>query len=282
MAGTVSPQALSREDGDLWRQLLADLRRRVDQNAFDDRFPGEQALAIEYRVSRHTVRQALRVLREEGVVVAGRGRVPRLAEPVEIAQRLGSIYSLFESVQAAGVPQRSVVCALDIRLDGVVAAQLGLEESTPLVYLERLRLAGDDPLAVDRVWMPEQLAAPLLDVDFTDTALYLEYARHCGVVMTGGEESIRVVVPTVPQQRLLGITSEVALFAIDRLGRSHDRPVEVRRTLVRGDRFTITADVASAGGSPLERAGGRRPDVRPHLSLIVPSADVAPRKETRR
>ena len=51
-----------------------------------------------------------------------------------------------------------------VRADGVVAARLGLEESTPLVHLERLRLADAEPLAVDRVWLPERLAAPLLDV----------------------------------------------------------------------------------------------------------------------
>ena len=61
---------------------------------------------------------------------------------------------------------------LDVRADGVAAARLGLEEPTPLVYLERLRLAADEPLAVDRVWLPERLAAALLEVDFSRTALY--------------------------------------------------------------------------------------------------------------
>jgi GntR family transcriptional regulator len=251
------PQDLSRGDGSLWLQLLADLRRRLELGAFDHGFPGELALMEEYRVSRHTVREALRVLREEGVVVAARGRAPRLVGPVEIAQRIGSIYSLFESVRAAGLQQRSVVCALDVRRDGVVAARLGLEESTPLVYPERLRFSGPDPLALDRVWMPERLAAPLLDVDFTHTALYAEYARLCRVLISTGEEHIRAVAPTPVEQRLLGITPDVALFAIERVGCSYGRPAEWRHTLVRGDRFTVTADIAAHDGYRLEHLVGR-------------------------
>lgn len=232
----------------LWVQLLADLRRRLDAGEFAAAFPGELTLVAEYRVSRHTVREALRRLRDEGVVVAERGRPPRLASPTEIAQPLGRPYSLFESVEAAGRVQRSVVRTLDVRADGVVAARLGLEESTPLVHLERLRLADEEPLAVDRVWLPERLAAPLLDVDFAHTALYEEYAARCGVRVTGGHEHLRAVVPDAATRGLLGVDPGVAAFAIDRLGLAGGRPVEWRHTVVRGDRFSVTARFSPTGG----------------------------------
>jgi GntR family transcriptional regulator len=194
------------------------------------------------------VREALRRLREEGLVVAGRGRPPRLAGPTEIAQPLGTPYSLFSAVEATGRVQRSVVRTLDVRADGVVAARLGLEESTPLVHLERLRLSDDEPLAIDRVWMPERLAAPLLEVDFARTALYEEYAARCGIRVTGGHEHLRAVVPGEAERELLGTGPDVAAFAIDRLGLAAGRPAEWRHTLVRGDRFTLTAQFSARDG----------------------------------
>src|SRR3954447_12088621 len=132
----------------LWEQLLTDLRRRLDHDEFAVAFPGELALVAQYGVSRHTVREAVRRLREEGLVIAGRGRTPRRAEPVPIEQPLGEVFSLFSAVEAAGKVQRSVVRTLDVRADGVVAARLGLEESTPLVHLERLRFSDEEPLAI--------------------------------------------------------------------------------------------------------------------------------------
>jgi GntR family transcriptional regulator len=245
----MSARTLDRLAGDpLWAQLLADLRRRLDLDEFHTAFPGELALVAEYGVSRHTVREAVRRLREEGLVIAGRGRTPRRAEPAEIEQPLGEIFSLFSAVEATGRVQRSVVRTLDVRADGVVAARLGLEESTPLVHLERLRFADADPLAVDRVWLPERLAAPLLEVDFSRTALYTVYTDRCGVRVTGGSERVRAVVPTESERELLGVGPGVAAFMIDRLGCAGERPVEWRQTLVRADRFAVTAEFSAREG----------------------------------
>lgn len=232
----------------LWRQLLVDLRRRLEGGEFDAALPGELALAAEYAVSRHTVREALRRMREDGVVVASRGRVARPVATSEIEQPLDEPYSLYVAVEAAGRTQRSVVRTFEVRADGVIAARMGLEESTPLVHLERLRLADAEPLAVDRVWLPEDLAAPLLDVDFSHTGLYPEYRRRCGIRVDGGDENIRAVVPGRGEQELLGIGDGVAALSIERLGLAGDRPVEWRHTLVRGDRFSVTARFSARAG----------------------------------
>lgn len=256
MQASGGPRPLDRSSPlPLWAQLHADLVRRLDDSEFTVAFPGELAVAAEYGVSRHTVREALRRLREEGVVVAERGRAPRLAAVPEIEQPLGALYSLFASVEAAGLEQRSVVRAMDVRADGVIATRLGLEESTPLFHLERLRLAGGEPLAVDTVWLPAAVAGPLLDADFTHTALYDELAERTGVRLGGGEERLRAVVPTSGQRELLGIGPDVAAFAIERLGCSAGRPVEWRHTLVRGDRFSVTAEFSARTGYRLDLGG---------------------------
>ncbi len=232
----------------LWAQLRDDVRRRLESGAFDEEFPGELALVEAYGVSRQTVRSALRELRAEGVVVAGRGRRPRLAGHDLITQPLGTLYSLFALVEAAGLAQTSIVRVRDVRADGVVADRLGLEASTPLFYMERLRLAGDEPLALDSVWLPADLAAPLLAADFSRTALYDELARRAGVRLGAGHEHIRAVVPSRAVQQLLRLPRSVGVLAIDRLGRMGDRPVEWRQTLIRADRFSLSADFSQRTG----------------------------------
>ena len=225
----------------LWSQLLADLRERLAAGEFEHSFPGELALVEAYAVSRHTVREALRHLRSEGTVTAARGRKPRLA-PVELELPLGALTSLFAEVESRGLEQRSVVRFLEVRQDGVIASRLGLEESTPLFYLERVRQAGAEPLALDRVWLPVSVAAPLLEVDFTHTALYTELLSHCGITLTGGREQVRAVVPSRGERELLRVPPGIALLAVERTGCLHGRPLEIRHTLVRGDRFALTAD----------------------------------------
>jgi GntR family transcriptional regulator len=250
--GAAAPRRLDRRSPiPLWAQLRADLRRRLDAGAFGDAFPGELALVAEYEVSRHTVRSALRELRADGIVVAERGRRPRLAGQATITQPVGALYSLFASVESAGLRQTSVVRSRDVRADGVVADRLGLEASAPLFRLERLRLAAGEPLALDTVWLPAHIAAPLLEADFTHTALYEELASRTGVRLDGGHEHIRAVVPTRAEQRLLGITPSTGALAIDRLGHTGGTPVEWRHTLIRGDRFSLLAEFSPRTGYQL-------------------------------
>ena len=139
----------------------------------------------------------------------------------------------------------------DLRADAVVADRLGLEASVPLFRLERLRLADGEPLALDTVWLPAEIAAPLLEADFTHTALYDELAARTGVRLESGREHIRAVVPTRAQQRLLEIPPVTAALAIDRLGHARGRPVEWRHTLIRGDRFSLLAEFSARTGYQL-------------------------------
>jgi GntR family transcriptional regulator len=235
----------------LWAQLRADLHRRLTAGEFDGEFPGELALVDEYAVSRHTVRAALQQLRADGIVEAGRGRRPRVARQPAITQPLGALYSLFASVESAGLRQTSIVRSRDMIADGVIAERLGLEASAPLFRLERLRLAGGEPLALDTVWLPGDIAAPLLAADFTHTALYDELAARAGLRLEGGREHIRAVAPSRAERRLLEIPPATGALAIDRLGYADGKPVEWRHTLIRGDRFALLAEFSPRTGYQL-------------------------------
>ena len=232
----------------LWAQVLEDLRARLADGELTERFPTDRELVDDYGVSRQTVRDAVRRLREEGFVTRERGR-GSFVQPRTIEQSLGALYSLFRSIEDQGFEQTSVVRTLERRVNAEAAERLELPAGAPLVFLERVRLADDEPVAVDCSWLPAEVAGGLVEAAdaLSHGALYEVLAERCGLVLTGGWERIRPELPTPEQADLLAVPTDRPLFAIERLAFRGEAPVEWRHAVVRGDRYAFTARWGSVG-----------------------------------
>lgn len=227
----------------LWAQLLGDLHQRLDHDEFEQHFPSELELTEQYGVSRNTVREALRRLRAEGIVLASRGRRPQLNP--EIRQPLGGFYSLYESIEAAGLPQQVLVRDQRKTTDPRVSGLLTLPETAELVIVTRLRIAGDAPLAIDTAYFPLAIGEPLLELDLAAGSLYAALSRQAGVRLTTAQETLSATVATPRQADELGIEVGAPLLSIERLGRVGTKAVEWRRTLIRADRFALVAELSN-------------------------------------
>lgn len=252
MTAEQAPKPLDRNSPmPLWAQLEADLRRRLESGEFDEGFfPTDHELTEAYDVSRHTVREAVRHLNKTGLLKRERGR-GTVVNRAEFEQSLGTLYSLFQSVESAGVEQASEVLELGIVTDPVAASHLRLAEDAELVLLARLRRAGGQPLAVDRAWLPRAIAEPLLDVDWSHTALYRELARIGSPVPNQGSERLTPLVPAPADRALLELRKSDAAFFLERQGNHGDTPVEWRTTIIRGDRFRFVSDWTAGAHSSL-------------------------------
>ncbi len=220
---------------------------RIDADEFAAGFPGEMALAQEYDVSRATIRAALAPLRRAGLLSAQRGRQSSVVNVVD-EQRFGPVYSLFAAVENAGMIQRSVVNAAELRRSPEAAAHLGLDADADLVFISRTRYADKDVIAVDDVWLPAEVASPVLDADLSHTALYEVLRSRCGITLSAGRETVHAVATNAQQSKRLSCSPGTAVFFIERLGLAGDSAVEWRETLIRGDRFTVTTSYPAAPG----------------------------------
>lgn len=225
----------------LWAQLEHELRRRMELGHFVDRFPTDRELMEIYGVSRHTARHAVSRLGADGILRRSRG-IGTSVDARTFERSLGSLYSLFQVVEESGVPQHSEVRSLERVRDAAAARRLELPVDTDLVHIDRVRFAGDEPLALDRIWLPGELAEPLLDADFTRTSLYNELERTIGRRPNEGWERIHPAIPTDDERTCLDLDDGEAVFSIERLGTHNGVPIEWRVTTIRGNRFTFVAD----------------------------------------
>ncbi len=243
----------------LWQQVLEDLERRIAAGDIVDRFPTDKELTEHYGVSRHTVREAVRRLRARGLVERQRGRGSFLTDAV-LVQPLGGLYSLFRAVEAAGLEQRSEVLFRGTEHDPTVAGRLELPAGATLVRIERLRFAGDEPLAVDDTWLPVDVGRPLLDADLTRAALYDLLTELTDVRITAADEQLTPIVPDDELIATLHLDAREGVLQVDRLAWAGERPVECRTTLIRGQRFRYVSSWRSGDAEPPTTAFVAAPD----------------------
>ena len=225
----------------LWAQLEAELRRRLDAGHFEHRFPTDRELMDIYAVSRHTARHAIGQLGADGIVRRARG-IGTSLDRRTLARSMGVLYNIQQQVDEASHNQYNKVLELTTVQDEAIAGQLGLDAAAELVFLHRVNFGDQVPMAVDRVWMPASIAAPILEVDFTSVTLYEGLEAVIGRRPNAGWERIAPSIPSEQDRLALGLGEDDAVFTLRRLGTLDGRPFEWRVTEVRGDRFAVAGE----------------------------------------
>lgn len=194
-------------------------------------------------MSRGTVRAALRPLRESGMISAARGRRSQIAQS-EATSQYGAIYSLHDLITASGMRHHSTVLEQRLTTDATAAMKLGLAAEDEVFQLSRVRHADGQPVGFDEIFSPPSVAAPLLDVDFTDTPFYRELRELSGVIVQGGTEEIQAMAAGDALADLLLCDPATPLLLVERVAWANGQTVEYRRSYLLGDTFRLTRPFA--------------------------------------
>ena len=202
-----------------------------------DRLPPERELAERYGCSLITVRHALAELAREGRIERTRGRGTTVLAPRIDRDFAGSL-SFAQEMQRRGMTAATrLITSREEPARETAAAALGVRLGAPLVFLERLRLADDEPLLLERVWLPSQRFPGLLGIDLERQSLYDVLAERYGAMVVRARESIEPVLLSAPEARLLARKPRTPALIVEGVAYTGGgEPVELARTYVRSDR----------------------------------------------
>jgi GntR family transcriptional regulator len=233
----------------LYHQLKAAILREIDGGRWrpGERMPTEDDLARRFRVSKITVRQALRDLAQIGVIRREQGRGTFLqGPPLEEGPR--ELKSFTAEMRGHGMAASSRVLE-----HGIVAAppdiarRLGLEPDTAVFRLHRLRLADDRPMGVQTAYVPSALVPGIERIDFTGASLYEVLATSYGLYAASARETHQAVAMPEDVAPLLQTAVGAPALRAERLALLGDeRPLECVRSIMRGDRYTVVLDLTRA------------------------------------
>jgi GntR family transcriptional regulator, nutrient-sensing system regulator len=205
--------------------------------------PPERTLASEMGISRTTVRQALAELEMEGRLRRIQGKGTFVASP-KMQQSL-QLTSYSEEVRAQGMqPASRILQVSELAADAELAATMRLAPGDEVVMVARLRMADDEPMAIEHTHLPAALFPGLPGYLTHASSLYEVLAGVYGIRLAEAEETIETVLATPREAALLGVDTGLPMLLISRLSLDvSGRAVEWVQSWFRGDRYKFTTRV---------------------------------------
>lgn len=244
---SVLPSRRSRtlERGPAYLRIHGELRTRIlgGQYEREEPLPSQRALSAEFGVTVMTVRQAIELLKDEGLLLTRPG-TGTFAVPRRFAYSIGPLRSLAQEMASQGLSMRTRVVTFErAAAPADVAAQLGCRPGEPVFFLERVRSIDGSVAVYQRSHLPLELGRAARRHDLSRRSLYEVFAEELGVAVTHASERMYPIVLHGPTAELLEQPPGSAAILSERLTRDlGDRPVLFDQAFIPGSRLVITAE----------------------------------------
>ncbi|GHJ42938.1 putative GntR-family transcriptional regulator [Catellatospora sp. TT07R-123] len=224
------------------RQVADVLRHQIVAGGFaDGALPGEDDLGAEFAVSRNTVREALSLLRGEGLV----DRTPGLGTTTcgeKYPHGLHRLMGLNETMHEHGTVTNEVRAAELIDPPTWVGRRLCTTDR--VVYIERIRRLNGEPLSLDLTYLPRAVGEPLLAEDLANRDIFVLLETITGQRLGTADLTLEAVNADAHSASLLGTQDNAALLMLERLTHLADgTPVDLESIRLRGDRLAMRAQL---------------------------------------
>jgi GntR family transcriptional regulator len=242
-----------------FRQVAADLREKIASGRLSpgEQLPSERELVDTYGVSRPTVRDAVNLLRAEGLVTSEHGRGVFVRPPAGIRRIARSRLArearernrgafLADAAAQGFTPSTSVKVRFE-EADDRVAGYLAVEPGSAVTVRDRVMRADGlvVQLAVSR--LPRELTRDTT-IEQVDTGPGGTYARleEAGHALASFVEHVGARMPTPDEASLLQLADGVPVVTVTRVAyRADGTPVEMNDMTLAADRYQLSYEWAA-------------------------------------
>lgn len=227
----------------LYYQIETLLRREILSGELPpgSPLPSEESLGQEFSVSRITVRRALSILEDDGLIVRQRGRgtfVTDKLRSVDTSRFSGSM----EDLISMGIRTEAKIIGFQMMdASDVVRLKLNLEEGARVLRIEKVRLVEGEPLSYVINYLPEEIGKKISAADLRLKPLLMVLEEHIGLKPDGAVQVIEAAVAEPEWANLLDVRVGDPLLKVERtVFDAQGHPLEYVWVLYRGDKYNFT------------------------------------------
>lgn len=205
-------------------------------------FPPEPEFARGLGIGRQTLRHAFDLLADRGLVVRRRG-IGTFVAGRSIAQPIGHLSSYLRTLSRDGRPPETRLLGVRLTVDQRASIFLTGTDDALVTEISRLFGVDGEPVVFERIYLLPEVADRLRTGSLASAVIDDLLRDVAGLDVDRGEERIRLAYVDREEGALLGLKTGEAVFQLVRLAFAGDRPVELRSSLIRGDRAELQIEL---------------------------------------
>lgn len=225
-----------------YHQLARILRERIMSGELrpGDRISSEVELGEEYGLSRITVRKAISLLSDEGLLRGERGRGTFVIKP-KVDGGLFLIPDFHEEMRTQGIATRgSLLSVKAVKAGRMVADKLGIRKGRKVLYLERVLEGDEEPLVFDRKYILYDRDQPLLETELGHGSTAELFSGNPDLMPLRAELKLTAANLTAREAELLRSQEGAPAFCMEQLiYAANDLKVIWGWMIYRGDKFSF-------------------------------------------
>jgi GntR family transcriptional regulator len=240
----------------LYRRIAADLRTSIHRGTLPPgtQLPTEQDLVAKYKVSRTTVRLAISMLANEGLVTStpGRGTFVRdratltyfASRSEKVSRPTSESDAYLSEVTDQGRTATQDFSTRVVPASAAIAERLWIDEGVSTVVRRCFRYVDDDPWSIQDSYYPMELCegTELMspnDIPRGTTRVLMEL----GYPQVAYVDELTTRMPSPEEARGLDLGTGSPVLVFVRTGWTPDRPVRVTETVFAGDRNRVVYEL---------------------------------------
>lgn len=183
----------------------------------NQQLPTEEELGQTYHMSRGTVREAIRLLADEGLIWRGRGQGTFVKAPSQ-RTALFSLTTFNEMMRRQNrIPSTEVLLKTAVLPPPAIADILHLKPNTPTIHIICLRLSDNQPVLHETRYLAQSLCPTLLDEDLEHNSIHALLVNKHQIPMVKMSHTVEAGQLSDEQAELLQAKPQTNAFFIERL-----------------------------------------------------------------
>lgn len=231
----------------LYAQVEAALAAQITDGTYPPgaQLPNEASLLATYGISRTTLQKTVQNLIARGLIEIRRGKGTFVAQP-HLSQPLTELSGFVEDMRAHGRhPSARLIAKRLEKASEAVARKLSVAPGTPVVHIQRVRIADGTPLSFDETWLPQDIGEKIIENDLEAEPIFALLEEKYGMPLIEAEYRLEAIAAGPAVARALEIAAGSPIFLIERTSFAEgERPVDYEKLYYRGDQIQFVTRLA--------------------------------------